>query len=229
MPTFTVALFGPPFLGTHDMWLGEQYEDEDMEGPYERRPKVDVEATEGETLAVVIDRAADAFRIHPNPAVLGQTKMSAAIGGIAFYYVPTDEAAYRRDRFPDQWPHTLLIPGPTGEPLEKRWQEVTVSELLAASKAGLLYGDPLRPYLCPGFPQGELPSPEWIPPMVDAAKTAADAVKTAAEVSREHAGSAERGARDFLTFAGIIGTVTAAWRWVRRRARRRYKSPWDDG
>ena len=64
MPTFTVALMGPPFFGTPDMWLGEQYEDEDMDRSYDRRPKVDVEASEGESLAVVIDRGAGALGIH---------------------------------------------------------------------------------------------------------------------------------------------------------------------
>jgi hypothetical protein len=223
MPTFTVALMGPPFFGTPDMWLGDRYEEQDFETPYQDRPKAEVEADEHETLAVIIDRAADDLGIHPNPAVLRETAMSAAIGGIAFYYEPTDDVAYRRDRAPGNWPQVLLIPGPTREQVEKRWQDVTVAELLAASKAGLLYGDPLRPYLYPGFPQGDFFDPHWLPPAIDA-------VRTATEVAHQHVPTAREVADDALRAGGILGGIAALWAGLRRRLRRRrrYKSPWND-
>jgi hypothetical protein len=223
MPTFTVALMGPLFFGTPDMWIGERYEDEDIDTPYDHRPKVEVEASEDESLALVIDRAADALGIHPNPAVLRETAMSAAIGGIAFFYAPTDEMAYRRNRAPDKWPQALLIPGQTGERIEKPWQEVTVAELLAASEAGLLYGDPLRPYLYPGFPQGDLLDPHWLPPAIDAAQTAV-------EDAHRHVPTARQVADDALRAGGILGGIAALWAGVRGRLRRRrrYESPWDD-
>lgn len=223
MPSFTVTLMGPPFYGTDDMWLGERYEAEEWDAPYEWRPKVEVEASAEETLADVIDRAADALRIRPNPAVLHQTAMSKAIGGIAFYYGPTDDAAYGRDRAPDKWPQVLFIPGPNGERLEKRWQEVSVTELLASADAGLLYGDPLRPYLYPGFPQGDLFDPNWLPPAIDS-------VKTAGEAAHRHLPTARQVADDVAIAGGFVATILGVWAAIRRRVRRRrpYRSPWDD-
>jgi hypothetical protein len=220
MKTFTVALMGPPFFGTPDMWLGAQFADEDMDGPYEPRPKVAVEADEDETLDLVINRAADRLGIRPNPSVLGQTAMSASIGGIAFYYAPTDEAAYQRDRAPWAWPDRLVILDPSGKRTVKPWQEVTVRELLAASEEGLLYGDPLRPYLYPGFPQGDILGPDWLPPVVDAATKVVEFAKGHAPTSPGQA------ADDAIRGYGVFKIVKAAWgRW---RPRRRHRSKWDD-
>ncbi len=220
MKTFTVALMGPPFYGVADMWLGKQYASEDMDGPYEPRPKVVVEAEEEETLAVVIDRAADALGIRPNPAVLGQDAMSASIGGIAFYYAPTDETSYQRDRAPWGWPDQLVALGPAGEREVKPWQEVTVRELLAASDGGLLYGDPLRPYLYPGFPQGDVLGPDWLPPIVKAATKAVELAKDQAPTSMGQA------ADDVAKGYGVFRALKAIW--GRLRPRRRHRSKWDD-
>lgn len=147
---FSVAVVGPVFgFPVLEVFVGPSFEDQGPEVPYAKRLKVDVPATETTSIGDVIDRAA---------AEVGTTlehgRVSEALEGIAFYE-PEDEVVLKARHQP--WPDTIRIPNDDGRPSWRVWWVATrVDELLEAHAAGLVVGDPYRPYLWPVIPQGDL-------------------------------------------------------------------------
>jgi hypothetical protein len=124
--------------------------DQGPETPYRNRLKVTLDVNEDETLGSVIDRAAENFGIGWTQ---GDAKISEIITGVVFYK-PEDEE--RVDR-PQPWPDSIRLVDADGQPAwAAPWYAATYADLLAAADAGLIDGDPLRPYLWPVFPQGDV-------------------------------------------------------------------------
>lgn len=229
-----MALMGPPFWGTPDMWVGTNYDDQDENVPWGERAKRVIGASPDETLAQVIDRAAEAFRIAPGTELTGNgpLTMSQAIGGIAFY-VEADERRYTQGA-PGLWPAELLVVVTGTQAARRPWQTVTVADLLKSAEAGLVSGDP-RIYLYPGFPQGD-PAlfVEW------AAKAAAagfELVRDTAPAVADRAGDVGKAAveaavphlpdtpREVVDDAGRLVLIAKAYRWLKARLRRRTAPP----
>lgn len=148
---FTVAAWGPAFgypgLPVFD---GEQFADQGPDVAYADRAQVVVEASSEATLAAVIDQAADRFGVRWTD----QRPVSEVIHWVAFFD-DGDQDGMEYDY--DRWSAAIRVIGPDGEPSwPVRWSEIRIHELLLTSASGELDGDPLRPYLWPVIPQGEL-------------------------------------------------------------------------
>jgi hypothetical protein len=98
----------------------------------------------------VIDRTADHFGVTFTSAP--GVPLSEVITGVVFY-LPQDESALER---PQPWPDSIRLVDGVGKPSwAVPWHVVRYDELMAASDAGLIEGDPLRPYFWPVIPQGD--------------------------------------------------------------------------
>jgi hypothetical protein len=116
--------------------------------PYNARAKAVVSVSGQASLGEVIDRAAEIF------GVLSRTdrSISSQVPCIAFFK-DEDELGMAGDA--GRWHGALRSVDGAGEPSwAVRWSEMHIGELAAVSKAGLLDGDPLRPYFWPVIPQG---------------------------------------------------------------------------
>jgi hypothetical protein len=148
--TFTVALVGPVYgYPDEPVFDGPLLEDQRPELPYAERMKLEVSATSETTLGEIIDSAA---------ARLGTSshfhdRVADGLTGIAFYE-PRDEMGLGAE--PElRWQETIRIVDESGNPSwAVRWVDLRVDELLASHEAGLVAGDPSRPYLWPLIPQG---------------------------------------------------------------------------
>lgn len=146
----TVAVHGPnvgyPELPDFD---GPGFEDQGPDVPYAARVKVEVEVTEVTPLGEIINTAA---------ARLGITnrhggRVCDALTGVVFYE-PEDEVSFKWREQP--WPRVIRLVDESGLPSwSVLWTEVRFGELLAASDAELVVGDPRRPYFWPVRPQGD--------------------------------------------------------------------------
>jgi hypothetical protein len=115
--------------------------------PYDARLKAEIETDDATTLGEIIDAAAMRFGIS-SP----QGRVSERLTGVVFF-VPSDAERFQRRDEP--WPKTIRTVTPQGTPSwVVRWCDVRFGELLAASDAGMVEGDPYRPYLWPVIPQG---------------------------------------------------------------------------
>ncbi len=146
-----VAAWAPAF-GAPEMpfFLGEQFADQGEDVSYEDRSKVIVHAESGTSLGAVIDEAAKRFGV----ASPTESKVSELVHWVAFFR-PGDEHGmpYNYDR----WHAAIRTVDVAGQPSwALSWSAITMGELVAAHDAGLLDGDPLRPYFWPVIPQGEL-------------------------------------------------------------------------
>lgn len=134
----TVALVGDPQTAFEGLqWPG------DFMKPYEKRPKVDLVVDEDETLGEVLGRAAEHWNV------------ASAHG---FADVPAFVEFYRPDHRPMMKVELALLDADGRVYFTHDWRNVTHSDLLAADEAGLLMGDPRRPYLLlqPGMGNGSL-------------------------------------------------------------------------
>lgn len=227
-----VAMMAPPFMGVPDMWIGNTYEDRTYDEPYEARAKVTVIAAPEDTLGAVIDQAAELFGIRPGPHLVetfGTTVVSEIVGGILFYEEETDRDGWRTapGSEPGLWPAEIWVPSAAG-PVLKPWRTVKMRELIVAADAGALIGDPKRPYLYPGFPQGALIPPE----LAHAAFEALQALgQSGVHLGQEAASSATEDPWQAVERVGglqVIYLMVIGWfKWIRGLLRRRPKPPED--
>lgn len=147
----TVAAFGPSFMHELGLFGGPTLENQGPEVPYAERMKAVLEVELDETLGSVLDRAAAEFGVVPGRELAG-SRISEVITGVVFY-LPEDEAGLYRS---EPWPDLIRLLDEEGTPSwGVPWALVRYRELLEASKAGLIEGDPRRAYLWPVIPQGE--------------------------------------------------------------------------
>ncbi len=146
----TVAVHGPvygyPGLPVFD---GPGFEDQSPDIPYAERVRVEVEVTEITPLGEIIDTAAARLgTTHPHGG-----RVCDALTGVVFYE-PEDEVSFKWREEP--WPRVIRLADETGLPSwGVLWTEIRFGELLAASDAQLIIGDPRRPYFWPVIPQGD--------------------------------------------------------------------------
>lgn len=152
----TVAGWGPAFgYPVMPIFGGPAFEDHEPAMPYEHRSKASVEVAESATLGDVIDLAAARFGVTPasGPGITTVSKVSEAVDCVSFYR-PSDRVGgtydYRR------WSQAIRLVNQSGDPSwAVRWSDIRMGELVASADAGLVDGDPLRPYLWPVIPQGD--------------------------------------------------------------------------
>lgn len=145
-----VAAWGPAFgYPEVPVFDGEQFADQGPGVPYKQRARVRIAASPGVTLGQVIDEAAACFGVRSQ----GARSISEQVHCVAFYR-DGDEAGMEYDY--DRWHAAVRTVDTAGEPSwAVRWSVITLEELIAASDAGLVVGDPLRPYFWPVIPQGD--------------------------------------------------------------------------
>lgn len=169
-------IFGPTFFE------GPRFFNEGEGVPWDARRKVTLTVAPTETLAVVIDRAAEEFglsvarpgiRWHPDQPV------SETIAGVAFYK-PGDDLPYAS---PHPWMSIFPAVDEDGELYWKWISEAKLGDLLRAYERGLLPGDPQRIYLWPIVPQGgEVAFGTW-PYLIDALAVFKDVAAVLAEAA----------------------------------------------
>lgn len=125
---------------------------EDWEMPYEERPKVDLTVEDDETLGSVLGRAAVEFGVALPDEVEG-VSIAGLIGSVAFYR-PEHKREFGRLRS-----EVVLLDEGGRARWVALWPEVSYGQVLRAGVAGVLDGDPQRPYLIlqPGVGNGALP------------------------------------------------------------------------
>jgi hypothetical protein len=170
---------------------------------YGELPKTTVDAAPDEALRDVLRRAADQLSIRPDPSYLETMASLARRDGQPFTEPHVSDmlvyAAFRRDDDDEiEWEGeasdevmrrrnvrlqttTLIVRDDTGRAVwRKPGLNATYRELLDAADAGLIDGDPLRPYLIPSIPQGDLGTlGEWAH-FIDALKVIWDATEALA-------------------------------------------------
>jgi hypothetical protein len=152
----TVAVLGDrndPF----ETW-GASMPEEDFARSYAEREKIELDVEDSELLIDVLGRAAAELGID------GPQWSRDPRDGIAFvsFYVPEDEDRYERSPYRHFGTSSLTLVDDHGR---ARWnvyfkEGVTYGEVLRAGEAGVLGGDPRRPYLIlsPGIGNGMLVS-----------------------------------------------------------------------
>lgn len=142
----TVALAGDP-----TDWLSGLRHPEDWEIPYVDRPKAVLDARDDETLRAVLARAATEFGVTPASWPDGSTaRLDLAF--ISFYHPDRDTDLGRLRR------EVTLLDDQGRARWTSRWYDEPISEFVRAGAAGVLDGDPARPYLIlqPGIGNGVL-------------------------------------------------------------------------
>ena len=153
--TATVAAYGPSAAETFgpSFFTGPRFLNQGSGVPWASREKVTIDVKPSETLASVIDRAAEMFGVSvPRQGVRSgpDAKVSEVVAGVAFY----KEADDRRYSAPYEWLSVFPCVDDRGE-LFWRWiNEAQYADLLRAFEHDLLPGDPRRVYLWPMVPQG---------------------------------------------------------------------------
>ena len=147
--TVTVAVLGPVFgYPGPPVFDGPVFEDQGEDLPYAKRVKVEVEVTEITPLGEIIDTAAARIGIT-NPR---GGRVCDELTGIVFYEAD-DEVSFKWREQP--WPRVIRLADEAGLPSwSVLWTEMRYGELVSASDANLVVGDPRRPYFWPVIPQG---------------------------------------------------------------------------
>jgi hypothetical protein len=147
----TVAALGPvPEYLRQEVFAGESFDDQGWKLRYADRKKVTVQAAGHEYLGLVIDRAADAFGVRSRT----EQTVGELVPYVAFYLEQDELEFVSRE---ERWESAIRTVGPDGSASwAVRWSAITIDELLASADAGLLDGDPLRVFLWPVIPQGEV-------------------------------------------------------------------------
>jgi hypothetical protein len=134
---------------------------EEWERPYNARPKVRLIVSSSASLADVMNQASDGFGVVPPPGWEFHSNFPAS-RRIAFYK-DEDEVTFAPRALPRlHWGQLVLVDEQGGAVFGVYDQRaVTFEDLIRASEAGVLDGDPLRPYLMvePGW--GDAPPPDW--------------------------------------------------------------------
>jgi len=106
---------------------------EDLERPYDERPKVELDVSEGDTLRTILQRAIEHWEIQASPR-----EPIDSIGRIDFYDT---------GRIPRLQTELPVLDANGRVRWVGDWQQLTYGELRAAGDADVLPGDPSRPYL----------------------------------------------------------------------------------
>jgi hypothetical protein len=129
--------------------------------PYSQRPQVSMVAAPAERLDAVLDRAASGLGYElarpsgdggEDKAEWWPTRPVDAIDFVAFYD-GTDVAR--------PVPLLTVLDADGHAVWNQSWRSVTIQELLAASSAGLVAGDVLRPYFVPQESAGAFDGVDW--------------------------------------------------------------------
>lgn len=141
----TVAVVGDPGR----VWAGGLRYPDDWQVPYDQREKLTFEVEETDALGAVLRRALQALDVPGPPSPGGGAFDPAFIG---FY------SAHRQDDFGRLQPEVTLLDERNRVRWTGRWLDEPMSEFLRAGDAGVLDGDPRRPYLIlqPGIGNGVL-------------------------------------------------------------------------
>ncbi len=135
-----------------------------------------LEVEESEALATVLERAAEEMRLVP-PSDWHVQRFSGAYNSVAFYR-PDDEQGFSPRYVPTFLLSQLTLIDQHGQALfgVSDLRAVRYSDLLRASEAGVLAGDPLRPYLIVEAPYGDWIGPDW-PTLLDGLKVSWDVLE----------------------------------------------------
>lgn len=186
-----VAAWGPAFGAPEaPFFLGEQFLDQGEDVPYDGRSKVVLHTESDTPVSDIIDEAARRFGVEsPN-----ERKVSDLVHWVAFFRAG-DEGGMPYDY--DRWHAAIRTVDSSRQPSwALRWSVITIGELIATHDAGLLDGDPLRPYFWPVIPQGDLLDlfqalwqlwSHWedaVVPHIDAAAVTLGPIAVAAEFAR---------------------------------------------
>jgi hypothetical protein len=96
--------------------------------PYELQRKVELDVSDTETLTEVLRRAAERFRVP------------YSVTSVAFYRGDPQETEIRSTWF-------VVVPDSEGRATWQSFKKVPYGDLMRAAEAGVVDGDPLRPYL----------------------------------------------------------------------------------
>jgi hypothetical protein len=132
-----VSAWGPAFgYPKTPVFDGEQFADQGPTVPHEKRAKIVIYATPCIELGAIIDQAATEFGVRS----LDDRSVSAQVPCFAFFR-DGDENGMAGG--PDRWNSVIRTVDRDGSPSwALRWSEVQLGELLTASAAGTLDGDP---------------------------------------------------------------------------------------
>lgn len=151
---FLVTLAYPPtWYSSGDFWSTRAYDFFSPTAPFLEKPHASVCAVHTDTLASVIDRAAEELGLTPGPTNHA-SKMSDFVARMSFYK-PSDDAIFDVQRI-YQSPRKLPVALDDGTVELRQWGELTVADLLTSAYLGLVDGDPLRPYIAASLPQGTI-------------------------------------------------------------------------
>jgi hypothetical protein len=183
-----VALVGDPDLhepGTLD--------DAHFSMPYSQRTRIELEADENNSLASVMERAAQMMGVR-GPAWSGG-HIDLRSNRIAFYKPEDDEGIAPRG-MPRLLANELILVDERGQAMfgVRDHRAVRLTDLIRAGEAGTLEGDPLRPYLFLDYGWGDMPPPDWT--------TVLEGLKVAKEL---------------LEAIGLAQTAASAGKWLKGR------------
>lgn len=159
-----VALIADP-----DNPFGRIASQEEWSRPYAQRRTVSLEVGESESLAGVLERAAEEMELVPPPD-WHPPQFSATHNKVAFYR-REDEQGFAARHVPRFLLSELTLVDQHGRAIfgVSDLRAVRYTDLLRAAEAGVLVGDPLRPYLIVEAPYGDWVGPDW-PTLVDGLK-----------------------------------------------------------
>jgi hypothetical protein len=151
-----VALIGDPDRPLEAGVLDQSY----FDMPYSQRRRVRLEVSEDESLSAVMEQAARMMGLVP-PNWMGGTFYGR--GGRIAFYKPEDENGFAPRAAPRLLAGELILIDQDGRAIFGVWDHRAVRfiDLIRASEAGVLEGDPLRPYLMLDFGWGDAPPPDW--------------------------------------------------------------------
>jgi hypothetical protein len=151
-----VALIGDP---DQPRGMGE-VDQSFFDVPYAQRRRVRLQVDEHESLSSVMECAAETMGLRAGGSVGGP--FDARSNRIAFYK-PEDEDGFARRGMPRVFANELILVDRNGLAIFGVYDHraVRFSDLIRASQAGTLEGDPLRPYLMLDFGWGDAPPPDW--------------------------------------------------------------------
>jgi hypothetical protein len=191
-----VALIGDP----DQPITAEVLDDRFYDMPYAERRKVQLAVEPDETLAAVLERAADMMGVRPGGWI--GYKFDARGVRVAFYK-PEDEGGFAPRSVARVIMSELILVDQDGRAIfgVSDHRTVRFADLLRAAEAGTLEGDPLRPYLIIDLGWGDVPPVDWA--------TVWEGLKVAWEV---------------LQAVGVVGgaltTVVGSKRWLAERINR---------
>jgi hypothetical protein len=161
--------------------------------PYPQRIRVQLEADESDSLASVMERAAELIGIQ-GPKWSGG-RLDLRNSRIAFYKPEDDEGMAER-AMPRLHSSELILLDDRGQAMfgVNDHRAIRLADLIRASEAGTLEGDPLRPYLILDYGWGDIPPPDWA--------TVLDGLKIA---------------RELLEVVGLAQTAAWVGKWLKRR------------